>query len=110
MQKMIAAFAGALLVFATCASASELSESVKDDYDNYLADLWDHFHRNPELSLVEFRTAERMAQELRDAGYDDGEIVEIISNVALNVLTNFFAKATHVDIDFPEVELLGSAA
>jgi hippurate hydrolase len=42
---------------------------VKQDYDAYLADLWDHFHRNPELSLVEFETAKRMAAELRAAGF-----------------------------------------
>ncbi len=49
-------------------------------------------------------------EELRAAGYGDGEVVEIIANVAANVFTNFFAKAAQVDIDFPEVELLSTAA
>jgi hippurate hydrolase len=49
--------------------ADELADSVKQDYDEYLGDLWDHFHRNPELSLVEFETAKRMAAELRAAGF-----------------------------------------
>ena len=49
---------------------SELSDSIKQDYDGYLAELWDHFHRNPELSLVEFETAKRMASELRAAGFE----------------------------------------
>ena len=70
MQKSIIALVSALLVCATSVSASDLSASVKEDYDSYLADLWDHFHRNPELSLVEFRTAERMAKELQDAGFE----------------------------------------
>ena len=40
---------------------------------------------------------------VRAAGFSDGEIAEIIAHVALNVLTNYFNKATEVDIDFPAV-------
>ena len=47
---------------------------------------------------------------LRAAGFDDGAVVEIVANVAINVFTNLFAKAAQIDIDFPEVELLNSAA
>ncbi len=43
----------------------DFAASVKADYDRSLGKLWDHFHRNPELSFMEFKTAERMAQELR---------------------------------------------
>jgi len=75
MHKSIVALLGALLFVALPVQASELADSVQKDYDNYLADLWDHFHRNPELSLVEFRTAERMAKELRAAGFDVTEQV-----------------------------------
>jgi uncharacterized peroxidase-related enzyme len=46
---------------------------------------------------------------VREAGYDDGEIVELIGHIGLNVLTNFFAKAARIDIDFPEVQLLAAA-
>ena len=42
----------------------------KQDYDAYLAGLFDHFHRNPELSTVENETARRMALELSLAGFD----------------------------------------
>jgi hippurate hydrolase len=55
--------------------AAELEDDIKSDYDSYLADLFDHFHRNPELSLVEFKTAARMAQELRAAGFEVTEKV-----------------------------------
>ena len=55
--------------------AADLNDDIKLDYDSYLADLFDHFHRNPELSLVEHRTAARMAQELRAAGFDVTENV-----------------------------------
>jgi uncharacterized peroxidase-related enzyme len=48
-------------------------------------------------------------EAVRRAGYGDGEIVEIIVNVGLNVLTNILGKATQVDIDFPKVELRRAA-
>lgn len=46
---------------------------------------------------------------VRAAGHSDGEIVEIISHVALNTFTNLIGKATQIDIDFPEVELRAAA-
>jgi amidohydrolase len=52
------------------ALGGELGDSVKADYDDYLASLFDHFHRNPELSTVENETARRMALELSLAGFD----------------------------------------
>ena len=51
------------------AVASELSDAVTKDYDEHLADLFDHFHRNPELSTIEHETARRMAMELSLAGF-----------------------------------------
>ena len=71
MQNRFTALLGVLLfsAFPVVADDLDLSDSIKHDYDNYLADLWDHFHRNPELSLVEFETAKRMAVELRAAGF-----------------------------------------
>ena len=52
-----------------------LSAAIEADYDSYLAPLFVHFHKNPELSFLENETAARMAQELRDAG------VEVTENV-----------------------------
>ena len=52
------------------ATADELRDAVDADYRSYLAGLFDHFHRNPELSLAEHQTAARMAKELRDSGFD----------------------------------------
>jgi uncharacterized peroxidase-related enzyme len=51
----------------------------------------------------EVATAEILA--VRNAGYDDAEIVEIITHVGMNVLTNILGKASRVEIDFPKVEL-----
>jgi hippurate hydrolase len=63
-------FSLAALVFSFSVSASELGEAVQADYDDHLASLFDHFHRNPELSTVENETARRMALELSLAGFD----------------------------------------
>lgn len=41
---------------------------------------------------------------VRDAGFSDAEISEIIGNVVVNVFTNYFNRATQPAIDFPEVE------
>ncbi len=60
----------AAIVLSFSASGSELSDAVKVDYDEYLAGLFDHFHRNPELSTVENETARRMALELSLAGFN----------------------------------------
>lgn len=43
---------------------------------------------------------------LREAGYGDGEIVEIVATVGLNVFTNYFNHVAETEIDFPEVEKL----
>ena len=40
---------------------------------------------------------------VRQAGLTDGQIVEVIAQVAVNVLTNYLAKAARVDIDWPLV-------
>lgn len=58
-------------------------------------------------SLMEKR-GEVSALELaavRSAGIDDVEIVEIITHVGMNFLTNVLGKASQVDIDFPTVKL-----
>lgn len=40
---------------------------------------------------------------LRSAGFSDGEIVEIVAHVALNVFTNYINRVAQTDIDFPKV-------
>jgi amidohydrolase len=53
------------LVTSPAIAAPDFAPAVKADYDKSLGALWDHFHRNPELSYLETKTAARMAQELR---------------------------------------------
>lgn len=58
-------------------------------------------------SLAEHSGAVTTAEllEVRNAGYNDAEIVEIITHVGMNLLTNILGKASRVEIDFPKVEL-----
>ena len=58
-------------------------------------------------SLVEHKGEVTTAEitEVRNAGYSDADIVEIITHVGMNILTNILGKASRVEIDFPRVEL-----
>ncbi len=42
---------------------------------------------------------------VRGAGFSDGEITEIIANVALNIFTNYFNHVAQTVVDFPKVSL-----
>lgn len=63
------------------------------------------------LKLVEARGQVDAAdvQALRDAGFDDGLIVEIVAHVALNLFTNYVNVAFDVPLDFPAVKLRKAA-
>ncbi len=73
-------------LFAIPALAGDISDAVNKDYDEYLAELFDHFHRSPELSTIETETARRMAMELSLAGFEVTEgvggtgVVAILKN------------------------------
>lgn len=43
-------------------------------------------------------------QSARKAGLSDGEIAEVVANVAVNIFTNYFNNIAQTDIDFPKVE------
>ncbi len=47
--------------------------------------------------------------KLRTAGFDEAETIEIVVNVALNVLTNYVNNVAQTDIDFPRVAHLAHA-
>jgi uncharacterized peroxidase-related enzyme len=47
---------------------------------------------------------------VRAAGYSDGELAEIVANVALNTLTNYFNRLAAPDLEFPGVEPVAIAA
>lgn len=65
------------------AAESELQASIAKDYQSNLATLFDQFHRNPELSLMEVKTAAKLAHELRAAGFQVTEGVGKTGLVAI---------------------------
>ncbi|MFT5757225.1 MAG: amidohydrolase [Alteromonadaceae bacterium] len=68
-KTLTAVFISSMLAIIPNCQASDISNAIDKDYQAYLAPLWDHFHRNPELSLMEFNTAKRLAKELRSVGF-----------------------------------------
>lgn len=63
--------------------AGDLRQSIEKDYNENLEALFKHFHANPELSHREFKTAARLADEIRALGYEVTEEVGGTGVVAL---------------------------
>ncbi len=70
MKRAMISAVAMLLATPAAAQQSGLSAAVASDYRANLAGLFDHFHRNPELSGREVETAARMARELNALGYE----------------------------------------
>lgn len=47
---------------------------------------------------------------LRDHGFTDGQIAEVVANVAVNLFTNYFNHVAETDIDFPKAPALNMEA
>lgn len=47
--------------------------------------------------------ADEPLRAVRDAGFTDAEIVEIVANVAMNIFTNYFNHVAGTEVDFPFV-------
>ena len=67
-----------------------------------------HDHKGTEalsfaLKLVDQRgrVTDADVDHVRRAGYSDGEINEIVANVALSIFTNYFNHGAETEIDFP---------
>jgi hippurate hydrolase len=73
MKRIAGLAAGlALTVLALDARGADpaLRNDIASDYRERLGALFEHFHRNPELSHREIETSKRLAAELRALGYD----------------------------------------
>jgi amidohydrolase len=46
-----------------------LKQEIEIDYQAHLKPLFEHFHKNPELSMAEVKTAARIAKELKALGF-----------------------------------------
>lgn len=62
-------FAITILALRASAFASPLEDAIASDYP-YLDGLFKYLHANPELSLQEFKTSDRIAQELSGLGFE----------------------------------------
>jgi uncharacterized peroxidase-related enzyme len=63
------------------------------------------------LKLVEQRgqASDADVAALRAAGFSDGQVVELLAHVALNLFTNYVNVAFAVPVDFPGVKLRSAA-
>jgi hippurate hydrolase len=77
MNKLTSLAAGLCLAAALDAHAADakLRSDIAADYRDRLGALFEHFHRNPELSGKEVETSKRLAVEIRTLGYDVTENV-----------------------------------
>lgn len=46
---------------------------------------------------------------VKDVGYSEGEVLEIVAVVAFNIFTNYFNHVADTDVDFPHVSTEGVA-
>ena len=47
---------------------------------------------------------------VKEAGFSDGDVFEIVANVALNIFTNYANNVAEPDIDFPRAQTVKRAA
>lgn len=47
--------------------------------------------------------------QVREAGFSEGEVAEIVGHVALNIFTNYFNLTAATEVDFPVVETYETA-
>lgn len=84
-------------------SADEISANRAGSSQDAKAAVAVRLARSLMENLGEITTAELI--EARNAGFSESDIVEIITHVGLNMLTNMIGKASRVEIDFPKVTL-----
>ena len=100
--------AAATAALALCASVASAEISVSEAEFEYMEALYTHFHQNPELSLYEFETAARMAEEFAAAGYE--VTAEVGGTGVVGVLENGEGPTVMIrgDMDgLPVLELTG---
>ncbi len=84
-------------------SENELKKARDTQSDNPKYDAALTFVRN--LMLRQRDITDGDVNVVKEAGFTDGEIAEIIANVSLNIYTNYFNLVVEPEIDFPKVEL-----
>ncbi len=69
-RRSLALALAAVLALPAAGAAQDLADAIAEDYRTELKSLFEHFHRNPELSFLEHETAARLAAELGKSGVD----------------------------------------
>ncbi|MBC7846918.1 MAG: carboxymuconolactone decarboxylase family protein [Flavobacterium sp.] len=59
-----------------------------------------------EVLATKGRVSDISIESIKNAGYNDGAIAEIIASVALSVFTNYFNNVADTEIDFPKLSLI----
>ncbi len=104
MLKTISTFAIAAMLATPAFAQDDISAAVEADYDSHLEALFLDFHRNPELSYVETRTAGIIARQLREAG---AEVTEGVGGTGVvGIMTNGEGPTVLVRADMDGLPLL----
>jgi uncharacterized peroxidase-related enzyme len=54
------------------------------------------------------RVSDADLEDVREAGFDDGAIAEVVARVALDTFTNYFNNVARTDVDFPKAAPLSA--
>lgn len=81
--------------------AEELSAARRGSAPDRKAEAGLHFAQ--EVVRQRGQISDETLAQVRQAGYSDGEIAELIAHVALNVFTNYFNLVAQTEVDFPQV-------
>ncbi|MEL6537876.1 MAG: amidohydrolase [Bacteroidota bacterium] len=96
----LAGLVAGLAVFPTWAQLQTdyIQTNASEQVDEYLLDLYKHFHTHPELSFYEKETSARVAQELTKAGCDE-VMTDIGGYGVLGIMRNGKGKTVMVRAD-----------
>ena len=81
-------------------------DELKENLSGKSSDKKTQVALNFATQLIERRggVSESDIKTVREAGFSDEEMVEILAHVAMNTFTNYFNEAFKTDIDFPVVD------
>ena len=101
-------------VAAHCAIGSSVGlsdEELADARQSTSTDSWIEAALQFTKQLVENRgwVTDEELEQVRRAGYDDGDIAEIVGIVAWKTFANYFNHVAETDVDFPAVPEMSKA-
>ncbi len=85
-------------------TADEIRDSRKGTSTDSKSDVLVRFAQK--VLETKGRVSDADLQSVREAGFDDGALAEVVGNVALNIFTNYFNHVAGTDVDFPAAEVL----